>query len=193
MDTHIRSVHEVLPAAAKQWTRPPCVYPAPKIFLLFIQKLFYWGGGKILIYDLDSDTRIGSNFSPSVCNPSVMLSSPVSMVPGHIWLALPKRKNFFTQGAFFLSPLCFTLVFGSYFWNRLEQQIKIWGMRQKTKLMRSSNLLSDFRTRLSGGLNISNPRIWKRCKVYYNIKLCFTKITEAFFPQSWQRVTQIVL
>lgn len=46
---------------------------------------------------------------------------------------ITKEKIFFTQGAFFLSSLCFTLVFGSYFWNRLEQQIKIWGMRQKTK------------------------------------------------------------
>lgn len=111
----------------------------------------------------------------------------------HLACITKEKKLFYTRCIFFLSSLCFTLVFGSYFWNRLEQQIKIWGMRQKTKLMRSSNLLSDFRTRLSGGLNISNPRIWKRCKVYYNIKLCFTKITEAFFPQSWQRVTQIVL
>lgn len=75
-----------------------------KFFYYLYRNYFIGGGKKILIYDLDSDTRIGSNFSPSVCNPSVMLSSPVSMVPGHIWLALPKRKNFFTQGAFFSFP-----------------------------------------------------------------------------------------
>lgn len=38
------------------------------------------GGRKIFIYDPDNDTRIGSGPAPSVCNPSAMLSSPVSMV-----------------------------------------------------------------------------------------------------------------
>ena len=73
--------------------------------------------------------------------------------PGHIWLALPKKKKDrkkkkkikkITQGAFFpLRLLCvyFALIFGLYFWKRLQQQIKVWDTKEEKTSISGCNLL----------------------------------------------------
>lgn len=52
-----------------------------------------------------SDEKIGSSPFPSVCNPSLMLSSPVSLGLSHIWTALNKSHK-----VHFLQPLAFAYV-----------------------------------------------------------------------------------
>ncbi len=44
--------------------------------------------GKIIIYNLNGDTGIGLSPFPSVSNPRLMLSSPVSMCLKNIWTTL---------------------------------------------------------------------------------------------------------
>lgn len=89
------------------WVKPSFVYAPRKLTaVLFILNLFHDQEKKIFIYNLFSDTRIGLSFSPSVCNPGVMLSSPVSMVPLTSGLSCnrkkEKKKKKITQGEFFL-------------------------------------------------------------------------------------------
>ncbi len=49
--------------------------------------------GKIIIYNLNGDTGIGLSPFPSVSNPRLMLSSPVSMCLKNIWTTLKHTHN----------------------------------------------------------------------------------------------------
>ena len=82
--------------------------------VLFMQKSFHQRKKNNFIYDPDNDTRIGSSPSPSVCNPSVMLSSPVSMVPVTSGLHYTKEKKIHTRCIFSSLFVCALLYYLAY-------------------------------------------------------------------------------
>lgn len=71
------------------------------LFLLYV-------GERERHYCTSSDAKIGSSPFPSVCNPSLMLSSPVSLGLSHIWTALNKSHKVHFFCSLFHLPMCRT-------------------------------------------------------------------------------------
>lgn len=92
---------------------------------------------KIFIYNPFSDTRIGF-FSPSVCNSSVMLSSPVSMVPLTSGLSYnrkkkqKKKKKNHTRCIFFPFTPALAQISKIDYNNKLRS--KTWDVKEKQQL-----------------------------------------------------------
>lgn len=113
---------------------------------------FHHSEGKIIIYDPGGDTGIGSSPFPSVSNPRLMLSSPVSMCLKNICTTL---KQTHTQGAF--CWLCVCACVGTCFsiWLAFVNLAKTTNSNQRMEwkvLISKINALNFWGTRLLGEL-----------------------------------------